>query len=254
MGNELRLLAVAQSGNNLRIGQKTIIIRSPVEKIMIIGPTEVTRDNTKADFTIRLLDKDGKYTIADWDRKIDLSATSGYFSQPQITIPRGQAEARVQYVSGASAGKAALKAESAGIAGGSMDITLATAPSWLVLAALVGGLVGGIVRQIHKDYKLERIMPRWNGECWELGLVGRIAGSVASGFFLYLTVKFGLLPMIGSPALPAALDLGTRTVALFFGGIGGFAGTVVFDRLVSWCLPAGKKEAAKAPAAPSAVS
>jgi hypothetical protein len=55
-------------------------------------------------------------------------------------------------------------------------------------------------------------------------------------------MKFGLARMIGSPVLSDSLDLGTRTVAFFFGGIGGFAGTIVFDRLVSWCLPAPKKE------------
>jgi hypothetical protein len=70
-----------------------------------------------------------------------------------------------------------------------------------------------------------------------LGLLGRIAGSVVCGLFLYLAIKLGLSRVIGSPVLPAGLDLGTKLVAFFFGGIGGFAGTVVFDRMVSWCLP-----------------
>lgn len=108
---------------------------------------------------------------------------------------------------------------------------------WLVFAALGGGLVGGVVRHIPKDYKLKQILPKWTGECWELGLVGRIVGSVVCGLFLYLTMKLGVARMIGSPVLPAGIDLGTKLVAFFFGGIGGFAGTVVFDRLVSWCLP-----------------
>lgn len=108
---------------------------------------------------------------------------------------------------------------------------------WLVLAALAGGLTGGVVRHIPKDYKLKRVLPKWTGKCWDLGLLGRIAGSVVCGLFLYLAIKLGLSRMIGSPVLPAGLDLGTKLVAFFFGGIGGFAGTVVFDRLVSWCLP-----------------
>jgi hypothetical protein len=245
MGNELKLLAVSQGQSNLKPGQKTIIIRSPIEKVMITGPTEVTRGNTKAEFTVQLTDKDGKHLVADWDRRINLSVTNGSLNPTQVTIRKMEDQARVQYTSSSSIGKVLLKAESVGLADGSLEVLLVTAPFWLVLAALVGGLVGGVVRQIHKDYKLERIMPKWNGECWDLGLVGRIAGSVVSGLFLYWTMKFGLARMIGSPALPAALDLGTRTVAFFFGGIGGFAGTVVFDRLVSWCLPAPKKEEAQ---------
>lgn len=108
---------------------------------------------------------------------------------------------------------------------------------WLVLAALAGGMVGGVVRHIPKDYKLKQILPKWTGECWDLGLVGRVVGSIVCGLFLYLTMKLGVARIIGSPVLPAGIDLGTKLVAFFFGGIGGFAGTVVFDRLVSWCLP-----------------
>lgn len=251
MGNELKLLAVAQGQSSLQPGQKTIIIRSPIEKVMITGPTKLIRGNTKAEFTVHLADKDGKHTVADWDRRINLSASDGSLSPTQVTIRKGEDAARVQYTSSTSMGKLLLKAESGGLANGSWEVLIVTASFWLVLAALFGGLVGGVVRQIHKDYKLERIMPKWNGECWELGLVGRISGSVVSGLFLYWTMKFGLARLIGSPALPAALDLGTKAVAFFFGGIGGFAGTVVFDRLVSWCLPAPKQEA-ETPAAGTA--
>jgi hypothetical protein len=243
LGNELKLLAVAQGQSNLTTGQKAIFIRSPIEKVMITGPTQVTRGDTGAEFTIRLTDKDGKHVVADWNRRITLSASDGWLRPTQVTIGKGEDGAKVQYMSPSSIGKVSLTANSGGLPPMSLEILVVTAPFWLVLAALFGGLVGGVARQIHKEHKLGRIMPRWNGECWELGLVGRVAGSVVSGLFLYWTMKFGLARMIGSPSLPAALDLGTRTVAFFFGGIGGFAGTVVFDRLVSWCLPPPKKEA-----------
>jgi hypothetical protein len=248
MGNELKLLAVSQGQSSLTAGQKTIIIHSPIEKVTITGPNEVTRGNTKAEFAVHLTDKDGKPMVADLDRRINLSVTSGSLSPDQVMIRRGEDQAKVQYTSSSSNGKVVFKAESGGLPTGSLEIMLVTAPFWLVLAALFGGLVGGVVRQIHKDRKLERIMPRWTGECWELGLVGRITGSVVSGLFLYWTMKFGLARIVGSPALPAALDLGTRTLAFFFGGIGGFAGTIVFDRLVSWCLPSPKKETPAPPA------
>jgi hypothetical protein len=99
---------------------------------------------------------------------------------------------------------------------------------WLLLAAVFGGAVGGLARQLHKADRVQRIMPKWTGRYWDLGLIGRISGSVVSGLFLYWTIKLGLARV--------TLDLGTATVAFFFGGIGGFAGLVVLDRLVEWCF------------------
>jgi hypothetical protein len=60
----------------------------------------------------------------------------------------------------------------------------------------------------------------------------RIAGSVVSGLFLYLTIKLGLAQLFGLAALPAALDPDSKLVAFFFAGLGGFAGLVVMHRLV----------------------
>jgi hypothetical protein len=105
---------------------------------------------------------------------------------------------------------------------------IVTAAYWLLLAAVFGGAVGGLARQLHKADRVQRIMPKWTGRYWELGLIGRISGSVVSGLFLYWTIKLGLARV--------TLDLGTATVAFFFGGIGGFAGLVVLDRLVEWCF------------------
>jgi len=93
--------------------------------------------------------------------------------------------------------------------------------------------VGGVVRHISKDYKLERVLPLRTSNGWELGLVGRVGCSIVCGLFLYLTLKLGLSGML-SWQLPAGLDVGTKLLAFFFGGIGGFAGTVVFDRLAGY--------------------
>jgi hypothetical protein len=240
-GNELTFLAISKDPS-LKVGRKTIIIRSPIERVTVAGPFEVLRGNASAEFTVKLTDKAGKPMAADWDRKINLSATTGTLSQTQITIPRGLDEVKVQYVSSNASGKATLRAESLGLADGTLEVALITALYWLVFAALLGGFVGGVVRHIPGDFKLERILPKWTGECWELGLVGRVFVSICCGLFLYLALKLGLARAFGSLELPAGLDLGTRRVAFFFGGIGGFAGTVVFDRLVSWILPAPRKE------------
>jgi hypothetical protein len=228
--------------DSLMSGEKVIVVRSVLDKVIVTGPAEVTTGGN-AEFTVRLADKDGKPRKADWDRRINLSAATGTLSPAQVTIAQGQEMAKVRYLSGSS-GKDTIKAESDMLADGSLQITLVTALYWLLIFALFGGLIGGIVRVIPAGDKVERLLPRWTGENWQL-LIGRIVGSVVSGLFLYLSVRFGISQLMGSPSLPAALDLGTRLAAFFLGGIGGFAGTVVLDRLVGWFLPSPPQGAPK---------
>jgi len=150
--------------------------------------------------------------------------------------------AKVQYVPAGPAGKDVIKAESDMLTEGSLPIVLVTALYWLLVFALFGGLVGGIVRLIPAGDKVERIFPRWNAKSWQL-LIGRLVGSIISGLFLYVALKFGIWQLIGSPALPPGLDPGTSLAAFFFGGLGGFAGTLVLDRLVTWFLPGAPQRA-----------
>ena len=76
--------------------------------------------------------------------------------------------------------------------------------------------------------------------------MGRLAGSVISAFFFYWAFKVGLSQAFGSPVLPAALDLGTRIVAVLFGGVGGFAGIAVLEMLTQWLIPGTKPKPAPA--------
>lgn len=126
----------------------------------------------------------------------------------------------------------AVDAQNHSLATGQKIITiqspLVTASYWLLLAAVLGGAVGGLARLLHKAERLACIVPTRIGNDLDLGLIGRISGSIISGLFLYWTIKLGLARV--------TLDLGTPTVACFFGGIGGFAGLVVLDRLVEWCF------------------
>lgn len=234
-GNEVRIKAVAEPYPNsppLSFGLKTITIRSPVQGITLAGPSEVARGTANADFTVKLTDKNGKTTRADWDRTITLSATYGTFSPNPLKIYKGEDRRTVKYVSADTTGKVSLKAESPGLTDGSQEIVLITAVYWLLTAALVGGLIGGTVRYLsaQKSEGSQTASVNWRG------LVGTIIGSIASGLFLFLAMKLGLSRALGSLALP--LDYGTWLVAFFFGGIGGFAGPVVFERLVSLVLPA----------------
>ncbi len=235
LGNEIKLLATADQG--IRAGQKSLVIKSAIAKLMISGPPQVHRGGTETEYTVYLADQDGKQRAADWDRQIDLNVNGGSLSATQIVIPKGARKAVVKYSSAADAGKYELTASSGGIDDASYTIGVITQGYWLVLFALFGGLIGGVARQLHKARRLDRIRPRWTGKYWDLGFSGRLAASLVSALFFYLALKLGLSQAFGSPVLPAALDLGTRTVAVFLGGIGGFAGTVVLDHLTKWFLP-----------------
>jgi hypothetical protein len=247
-GNELKLLATNDQG--MRPAQKSVQIKSAIEKILISGPVQVHCNSKDDEYTVFLTDKDGKHYAADWDRHVDLNISGGgVLSAAQLVIPKGARKAVVKFLSGSDAGKFVLTASSAGLADGTYSIGVTHRGYWLALFALLGGLAGGIARQLHKDRYFGRILPRWTGRHWDLGLVGRIAGSLAGALFFYWTFKLGLSQALGSPAMPVALDPGTRTVALFLGGIGGFAGTIVLDRLTKWFMPGGT--ASKAEAAPA---
>ena len=243
LGNELKLLATS---DGIRAGQKSLVIKSVIEKIVIAGPNEVFCGGDECEYTVYLTDKDGKHCAADWDRHIDLNVTGGALSTGQLVLPKGSRKGVVKYSSAGDAGKFVLTASSAGITDGTYKIGVVHPGYWLAMFALLGGLVGGVARQIHKEKKFGRIRPRWTGKHWDLGFAGRLAGSVVGALFIYWAFKLGLSQALGSPGLPVALDMGTRTAALFLGGIGGFAGTIVLDRLTKWFLPGAKRQTAPA--------
>src|SRR6185295_14664580 len=80
-GNELKILAMS---NGLSPGEKKILIESPIEQLLVTGPTEIDRNGTETHFTIRLVDKNGKARKADWNRKIDLNVDGGELATTQI--------------------------------------------------------------------------------------------------------------------------------------------------------------------------
>ena len=228
----LSLLAVSPDGK-FRPAQTRILVRSPIEKLMLTGPTEV-RGGTRAEFIILLTDKEGQSQVADWSRRIKLSVTSGSLSPTEVTINKGESSARVQYIPSGQLGKVVLNAESAGLANGSLEIVVITATYWLVLAALFGGLIGGIARQLAKGYGAGRILPVWTGKKWDTGIVSMALGGIVTGLTFYWTIK--LLIQASSPSLSAALNLDRPAAALFLGGIAGFAGLVMLDRLLMFLL------------------
>lgn len=234
LSGEITLLAMPED-NDLKAARTTIRIQSPIKGISLMGPSEVARGKAGAEYVVKLTDKDGMPTTADWDRKVKLYAGYGRFNPNEVIIPRGQDAVRVRYEAAGTTGKVSLRAESGGLKEGAQDIVLITAVYWLLIAALVGGLIGGAVRYFSIGEKSVGRKPVKISINWR-ALIGTAVGSIASGLFLFLAVKLGLSRALGSLALP--LDYGTWLVAFFFGGIGGFAGPAVFERLVSLFLPA----------------
>ena len=225
-------LTIYADSPGLRTGMKTITIRRQIAGLRITGPSPVTLGGTGAEFNVELVDKNNRLVSTDKERTVSLTATSGVLTPNPLIIPSGSNMAKIRYTSSGSAAKAEINAHSEGINSGSLEVQLVTALYWLVTFALLGGLIGGVVRHFSKDgYRLPRILPCWTGECWDLGLVGKLAVSIVGGLIMYLIVKLGFYRVIGSLPLPEALAVGTKLVAFFFGVVGGYAGILVFDRL-----------------------
>ena len=233
-GNELKILAMS---NGLTPGEKKILIESPIEQLLVSGPTEIDRNGTETQFTIRLADKNGKGRKADWNRKVDLTVDGGTLAVNQVVIPKGEESAIVKYTSPSAVGRYLLTANSSGISEGRQALTIVTPMYWLILAAILGGAVGGFVRHLSKDYKLDKVALKYKDGNLELGLLGHILSSLVCGMVFFLVFKFGLAKAFGPAVLPPSVELGTRTIALLFGVIGGFAGTLVLDKLVEYFLP-----------------
>lgn len=241
LGNELKLLATSDSG--LHAGRKSLVIKSTIEKLAIVGPKQVNCCGNQGEYTVFLGDKAEKnHFSADWNRQIDLHVNGGTLSTRQLVIPRGERSAVFKYTSPHDAGTYTLTASSGGIMNGTHEIVVTHKGSWLAMLALLSGLVGGIARQLHKHRKLHRILPRWNGKYWDLGFVRRVVGSLVGGLFFYWTFKLGLSQAFGSPVLTSTIDLGTQTAAIFFGGIGGYSGTYVLEKLSRFLLPRQKPQ------------
>jgi hypothetical protein len=240
-------LTVYAESPGLGFDKKTITIRRQIAGLRITGPSPVTLGRTGADFTVELLDVNDRLVSTDKERTVNLTATSGVFTPNPLIIPSGKNMAKVRYTTSGSAAKAQINATSEGIKSFALEVGLVTALYWLVIFALLGGLIGGVIRHISKNgYRLPRILPCWTGDCWDLGLVGKLAVSIVGGLIMYLLVKFGLYQVMASLPLPEALESGTKLVAFFFGVIGGFAGIYLFDWVLSKLLPGVQQQAASA--------
>src|SRR4030095_3747733 len=241
-GNEIKLLA--STDQELSPGVRGIQINSPIQKLLLSGPKFGKSGGGKVEFTITLADKANNPMPADWERKVELNIAGDGSVTREFLIPKDAEQITVTYDTPRDTGTYEVTATSKGVNSSSYELIVPDPPALLVGLSLIGALVGGLAKQLHKDARFERIRPMWTGKVWEVGLVGRLFGSVVGGVFLYSALKLGLTQRMGSPVVGSA-ELGTWSVAFFFGGVGGFAGTLVLDRFVGWFVPENKKATAK---------
>jgi len=242
-GKELAVMAESSGDNKLEPGWKSIFIRNPAEKLLVVGQSPVPRGNTNTEFTVSLLDKDNRPTTTDKDRIVNLSVTGGHVEPNPVRILKNQDSARVQFVPSYAIGKVTLKAQSDSLTEGSMDIALVTPLSWLVLAALGGGLLGGIARYLPKGDGLGDYVPIFKRGSQSFAV--NILSSLISGFIFYLAMKLGFSGALGF-TLPTSLDVATGIAACLLASVGGYMGVGrVFDGLANlWRLLAKKDSSA----------
>jgi hypothetical protein len=247
-GNRISIIASADPG--IQSAEKSIPIQSFVQKLLVTGPREVKRGQ-EVEFTVQLAKQDGAHCEADLDRTIDVSIDGGTLAKTQLIIPKGQRQGSIKYTAPTETGSYIFTAFSSDMEKSSFPVTVVYPAYLLILLSLFGSFVGGVARQV-QDTSCKRIAPGLFYRQWDVGLPGWLVGSLVGGLFFYWAFKLGFGGAVSSATLPATLDLGSKTTAFFFGGIGGFAGTVVLDLLASWFMPLLKREQGnKQPAAPA---
>jgi len=250
-GNRVSIMASSDSGIQ-STPEKSIPIQSFIHKLLVTGPREITRGQ-EAEFAIQLTKEDGSHCEADLDRMIDLSIDGGTLAQTRLTIGKGNLQGFIKFTAPNETGHYTLTAFSSDIVKGDFPFTVVYPAYLLILFALLGSVIGGIARQI-QDASCKRLAPRLvqaQGDDKLKVWLRWIVGSLVGGIFFYWAIKLGVARVLSMPALPDTLDLGSRTTAIFFGGIGGFAGTIVLDLLASGFIPSLKRQPDKQPSAPA---
>ena len=247
-GNRVSIRASSDSG--LESDTKSIPIQSFVQKLLVTGPREV-KQGQEVEFTVQLAKQDGSHCEADLDRTIDLSTDAGTFAKPQLIIPRGQRQGSIKFTAPNETGTYTLTAFSSDMEKFSFPVTVVYPGYLLILLSLFGSIVGGLARHL-QDTSCKWIAPQLFYRKWDVGLPGWLFGSLVGGLFFYWAIKLGFASALSSPALPGNVDLGSKTIAFFFGGIGGFTGTIILDLLASWFMPVLRRQPEqKQPTAPA---
>ena len=176
-GSEIKLLATSDQG--IRAGLKGIQITSRIEKLRVSGPRSVNRGG-EAEFTVS---RRQTVTIAPLTRIVRLLSISLTTGCRQLnSLFREEQQQTVRLRTPNRTGDYAVTATSKGIKEGAQVLTLSDPPVVLIALSLLGALIGGLAKQLHKDASLHGFS-RSGPVRHELGLVGRLFGSLVGGIF-----------------------------------------------------------------------
>ncbi len=211
------------------------------------GPQQIRAFGVaSSDVYVRLLDAAGEPAVADRPVQVNLQLT-GPIGSPQLapaSIDAGQIEARVP-LSLPRFGAYTVIASAAGLADAS-PLAIEVAFDWmLLLAALLGGLLGSLTRVLYRGDGADE-NPRRLLRVLLLGGLAALLVVLLSAFGL-LSLLAGALPQGFTDAL-AKVPLGSLTGVFLLGFLAGLLFDRVFGRLLS---PATGSAGAPPPAAPT---
>ena len=224
----------------LPLGRQETPPESPVYKVSVTGPKEVIRGGNEYLLTIHLEDENGNHVGADSDREIRVAVVYGSIDPRDVLIAEGEKHVDVLYRSPDAVVVDTVTAESRDAEVGDWTILVVTATFVLLLAAGIGGVLGGWARLYTTG--TTRLMPRVTEGKLELGLIGGGLYSSVFGVVLFLGAKFGIIQILDLLGQGGGLYTRTRSFAFFFGVLGGFGGTYILERLLHRVLPKGPGE------------
>lgn len=234
-------------GGQSNVVDISFLAAPPAKLSFSSGPQQIRAFGVaSSDVYVRLLDAAGEPAVADRPVQVNLQLT-GPIGSPQLapaSIDAGQIETRVP-LSLPRFGAYTVIASAAGLADAS-PLAIEVAFDWmLLLAALLGGLLGSLTRVLYRGDGADE-NPRRLLRVLLLGGLAALLVVLLSAFGL-LSLLAGALPQGFTDAL-AKVPLGSLTGVFLLGFLAGLLFDRVFGRLLS---PATGGAGAPPPAAPT---
>ena len=185
----------------------TVMFGAPVSSLRLEAHPAQLSLVDESDLVVQLVDGAGRSVATDKPRTIALTLDDGHgeIANKELTIVAGASEARTRFVpTGTGTARVSARFTSLLTQETRLDVRL---PVTILVLTLMGGLIGGLLAWLRKRHKH----------------VMRIVTGGITGFLLYWSFIFGLLPV-----LPRAYVLNPLG-CLALSTVGGWLGTDVFS-------------------------
>jgi hypothetical protein len=234
-GGSIKVRGNDEDGD-LEPGETTVAIDTPVRKILASGPAKVSTGQ-EFNITLTLANQEGKACSADWDRDITITSDSAEIETTARRIGKGHRQIQVKMRAPRSTGFYNIKADNAEIDGASWTVRVVTAAFTLILWALGGGLIGGMIRNTYNAHKAgtTTILPVWSETQRKAGLLGNMGVGAVVAFVVFEFIELGLVPSMAG--VTQTLGAETWPFAAAIGILAGFGGVVLLEWLISIIFP-----------------